>query len=174
MMKKSPLLLLVIAVFALFLSLQSVSAIDFLVSSEPITSSIINDDAQQAMFDITITNNGDKGDFEIFTFERFNISPKEFSLDKDETRTIRFGFLPTDSMKSNVGHVSVPYFFREKGSSESIENDIVIKLVSFDKAFDVTSQNVNPESDSVVLSFFNIEDFTYEDVNLVFSSPPES
>ena len=30
---------------------------------------------------------------------------------------------------------------------------------------------MNPESDSVVLSFFNIEDFTYEDVNLVFSSP---
>lgn len=170
-MGKNILFLLIFGIFTLFLSLQVVSAIDFLVSSEPITTSIINDDGSLAVFDITITNNGDSGDFEIFTFERFEITPKEFSLDKDETRTIRLSFLPINSMKKNVGHVTTPYFFREKGVSENIENEVTIKLISFKEAFDVSIENVNPESDSVVLSFFNVEDLSYQGVNLIFSSP---
>lgn len=170
-MNRSLSISLVFVIFAIFLSLQMVSAIDFLVSSEPIKTSIINDQDTPATFDITITNNNKAGDFEIFTFERFEITPKEFSLDKDETKTIRFSFLPIDSMRKNVGHVSVPYFFREKGSSDNIENELTIKLISFKEAFDVSAENVNPESDSVVLSFFNIEDISYQEVNLIFSSP---
>jgi hypothetical protein len=161
---------LILVFFMLLVSLSFVSALSLGVSSKVVVDTVINDADQPLIFDFTITNSGDSADFEIFSFERFSIKPNEFYLDSGDSVTLRVSFSPEDSMKENIGHLSVPVFFREKGSSETLEKQISVKLVDFGKIFDFKAENVNPESDSLTLTFYNVEDISHQNVKIVFSS----
>ncbi len=167
MIKKNFLLAVILITL---LNVQFASSINLLVSSEPVVPSIINDWGKPGVFNIRITNNEQTSKFEIFTYERFRINPNEFSLQKGETKTIRFEFYPIDSMVNNVGHVKVPFFMKEKNLSENQRGDIVVKLISFKDAFDVKADNINPDSNAVKISFYNKEDIKYENMNVVFAS----
>ena len=61
-----------VMVLVLISSISLISAINLLVSSEPIVSSIINDEDKPGVIDFTITNNGKIAVFELYTFERFD------------------------------------------------------------------------------------------------------
>ena len=152
-------------------SISLISAINLLVSSEPITSSIINDGDKPGVIDFTITNNGVNSVFELYTFERFDIQPTEFSLTNGETKKIRFEFLPIDSMRKNVGYIKVPYYIRQKNTSDNFKGDFVLKLVGFNNAFDINAENINPNAPTVSVSFYNIEEISYDKVEIIFTSP---
>ena len=162
---------LLVVFLAVFASIHPIYALDILASSEPVISTIINDADQPGVFDFRITNNDKTAIFELYTFERFNVQPKEFNLASGETKNIRFEFYPIDSMRNNVGYVKVPYFIREKNTSDIEKGEIVIKLVSFNSLFDVNPENINPDASSMIISFYNVEDISYDNVDISFSSP---
>lgn len=142
----------------------------FSISSEPIVNSIVNNGEEPAIFDVTLINDGEAGDFEIYTFERFKIEPNNFSLEEEEEREIRFEFYPLTTMKGNVGHTPFTISVREIDGEEVASHRISVELVNFGKLFDVKADDVTLESDSVNVYFYNIENFRYEDIKVVFSS----
>ena len=165
MIKKELVLGLVLMLFVSFSSALSLE-----VSSDAISDTIINDAGDSAVFEFSIKNNGNYGKFEIFTFERFDLEPNEFSLLAGESTNLKVKFYPRDTLKENVGSLKVPVFFREVSGSETVQKDIFIELVDFDNAFDLKAENVNPEADALTLTFYNIEDISYSNIKLLFSS----
>ncbi|MEM3074822.1 MAG: hypothetical protein QW727_02690 [Candidatus Pacearchaeota archaeon] len=157
-------------IFVIILSLNFVSAINLTINSKPIQDAIINDAGKPALYEITIHNEGPEGNFEIYTFERFRIEPNEVSLTNGETKRILVSFYPEGSMKKNVGHLRFPVYVREKGGSKVIKSEFFLKLIDFNELFDIKAENINPDSTSVIISFYNIESLEYEKINLKFSS----
>ena len=154
----------------LVISLSFVSALGLGVNSENVVDTVINDGGESAIVDFNIFNGGAGGDFEIFIFEKFVVEPSEFSLGEDKSVKLRVKFTPEGSSLEEVGSVRFPVLFREKGGSETVEEEVFIKLVNFDEAFSFKAENVNPEADSLTLTFFNLENIDYEKIDLVFSS----
>jgi len=158
-------------VFIFIINLYLISAeLNVLTSFEPIRGTIINTNEIPAVFDITITNHEAGGTFEIYTYEKFKITPSEFNLSAGQSQKIRFEFLPFDSMIKNKGHVPVPLYIKQKGGSQTYQTKIIIKLVDFSEAFDVGSENINPDSNSAQIYFYNIEDVSYDNIKATFSS----
>jgi hypothetical protein len=154
----------------LVFSLSFVSALGLGINSENVVDTVINDGGEPAVVDFNIFNGGSGGDFEIFIFEKFIVEPSEFSLGEDKSVKLRVKFTPEGSSLEEVGSVRFPVFFREKGGSDTVEEEIFIKLVDFDGAFSFKAENVNPEADSLTLTFFNLENINYDKIDLVFSS----
>ncbi len=160
---------LILFVLAVFL-ISFTSATDLEVSSQKVVGSIINEGDKPAVFDIRVENKEASKSFEIYTFERFEITPKQFSLDNGERRTIRVELVPVDSMKKNVGYRSVPVYFQAMSDSDFVREDLTIKLVDFDEAFEVKGESINPESSFLDLSVYNLEEISYEGVDIAFSA----
>jgi len=154
----------------ILISLPLISAINLDVNPIPVRDTIINDNKDPIIFEFEITNRGDSGNFEIFSFERFRIEPSDFFLAKGDSTTRIVKFFPEGSMQENVGALKVPIYFREGSGSETVQEDIFVKLVDFDDAFDLKAENINPESDSLTISFYNVEDISYGNIDVVFSS----
>ena len=167
-----------VLVFALVLLLINISAISFVsgldvfVSSEEVVGTIINDHNEPAVFKVTINNQGLSNTFELYVFEKFLIEPSEVVVAAGKTETMEIQFFPIGSMKDNIGHVTVPYYIRSKGKPDTGTQvgNVIIKLVDFEKAFEVSGENINPDSNSFKLYFYNVEDKNYEKVDVVFSS----
>lgn len=150
--------------------LSSISALSLDINSEAVVNTIINDGDKPVVFEFNILNKGASGNFEIFSFERFKIEPNEFSLGNGDSINLKVSFLPEGTMRENIGALKFPVIFKEKGSSDTFSYDLSIKLVNFDEAFDFKAENVNPSADSLTLTFYNVEDIYYDEVNLVFTS----
>ena len=159
-----------ILILAFFLFASFVSSLDLTINTAPVANTIVNDGDKPAVFDVTITNNGASGNFEIYTFEKFDVAPNNFSLDGGKTTTIRLNFFPGEPMKENVGYISTPFYIREVGGSSSQKKDIFIKLINFDDSFEVKGGDIDFESTIVKVSFYNVEDLSYDNVGVVFSS----
>ncbi len=156
--------------FLIVFLIQFSSAINLTITPQPIVDTIINNHDIPAIFEFTVTNNQDSGDFEIYIFERFEISVEEFSLSKGETETFRIEFLPIDSMRENDGHVFVPVFFRVKDSAETQEAEIDVEVISFESAFSVGAESVTLNSEFAKVNFYNLENIEYENIEVIFSS----
>src|SRR3989344_240698 len=159
------------AIFALLVfSFAFASAINLELTAVPVAPTIINDGNAPAVFDITLKNNDYADTFQIYTFERFKITPENFSLGYGETKTIRFEFMPLENIKKNVGYLSVPLYFSKIDNSEYVKTKIEIKLVDFSEIFDLSADNINLDSDKVKIYLYNVEDSTYDSIQFVFSS----
>ena len=154
----------------ILVSLPLINAINLDVNPIPIRDTIINDNKDPIIFEFEIINKGDSGNFEIFSFERFRIEPSDFFLANGDSTNRIVKFFPEGSMQENIGALKVPIYFREGSGSETIQEDIFVKLVDFDNAFDLKAENINPESDSLTITFYNVEDIPYGNIDVVFSS----
>lgn len=157
-----------VILFVIILLMQFISA--FSISSEPIVSTIINDEDKPAIFDFTITNNEFAENFEIYTFERFRIEPATFSLEKDKTETFRFEFYPIGLIRENDGHVPFIVYFKEAEGDLVGQETISLKLVSFENAFEVGGENIQLDSETVGAYFYNMENIKYDNLQVTFSS----
>jgi len=162
---------LIISIFILFvISISLSSAISLDITSETIVNKILNDADEPAKFDFTILNKEDSSEFEIFTYEKFDISPNSFSLDKGKAEKIRLEFTPIEIMKENSGFIQVPIYFREKGESETVSHQIIIELVEFKDSFSIKAENIDLDSEKINIAFYNIKNITYDKIDVVFSS----
>lgn len=166
--KKSVLIFLI----ALLFVLPSISAIYITVASKPIVNTIMNNQDKPLIYEFIITNNGVSSNFEIYTYEKFKVEPNEFNLSDGETKTIQIEFYPIGSMKDNLGYITIPYYIKDKlNPNREVYNDkIIVKLINFKEAFKIISENVNLNSNSFKIDFYNVEDATYEDMDVIFSS----
>ncbi|MFA5019908.1 MAG: hypothetical protein WC533_02305 [Candidatus Pacearchaeota archaeon] len=161
-------LLIIIALSVILIPICS--AIDLEISSSPVRDSVINNQNVPAIFKIEIKNNGNSANFEIFTFEKFEITPSKFRIEKGQTKTIDFEFLPIESMRNNKGSVIVPFFIKEETGGHTEEGRVVVRLVEVEQTFAINAESINPDSKEIIMYFYNLENITYKDVKVTFSS----
>jgi hypothetical protein len=148
-----------------------ISALNLDITPNVVRDTIINGGEESAVFEFKIFNNGVYSDFEIYTFERFNISQSEFTLSPDSSRTLEIEFIPFGSLKNGEGHVPFPVYFLNKGGSDPVEVDISIELVELENAFGIRAENITLDASTFNVNFFNRENIEYEEVEAVFRAP---
>lgn len=154
----------------LVISMSLASALDLSISSKQIVSTILNDADEPAKFDFTVSNFDRDAEFEIFTYEKFEISPDSFSLNRGESKKLRIEFLPFEVMRENSGFIPVPIYFREVSGSETVKHQIVIELVEFGRSFEIAAKNINPDAEAIEISFYNVKNISYDQLDVTFSS----
>ncbi|MEK6873330.1 MAG: hypothetical protein AABW91_00645 [Nanoarchaeota archaeon] len=157
----------VILFFAFMFLLSLVSA--FNVETETLRGTIINDNGSPGIIKFTITSVGESGTYEIYTTERFQISPKEFSIASGKTIALELEFLPIDAMKENTGYIQIPYNIRKVGTTDVQKGEVYLKLIDFNEAFVIKGDPLTPESKEVVINVYNVEDVKYENVHVKVS-----
>ena len=152
--------------------LIGVSAIDVVGSYESVNKVILNDHNKPAVFNLKITNFGAEGDFEIYTFEKFNLNISDIHLKTGETKKFVLQMYPMSPLKGNSGYLSVPIYIRDKRNplDELQLVEVVVKLVDFKNAFKINLDNVNLDSTSEKVQVYNLDDLYYNGIQFVFSS----
>ena len=125
-----------------------VSAINLEISSKQISNTVLTDLGEPSVYDLTIKNNEQTDNFQIYSLVVINITPNIFSLLSGETKTIRIYLMPQESLMSK--EESFPFVYQIKNSKNEIQRDtITISIMSLEKAIEVISENINPESNNI-------------------------
>jgi len=154
----------------LLLSMGLVSAIDLDVSAKPIQNSAIMDLDEPAVFELTIRNLGESDEFEIYSLIGIDISPESaFAIGAGETRKIQIKAMPQGPISSKKGFLTFEYKIKNSQSELQAER-LTINIIELGDALSVTSENINPESEKVVVEVKNKISYDFEDLKIKINS----
>jgi hypothetical protein len=167
---KNPIFTTIIPGILLMIFLTSfVSAINLNIVSKQVSNTVITDLNQPAIYDLTITNNEKADNFDIYSLVGIVISPNNFSIGEGETKTIRIYLTPQESLKSK--EEPFPFVYQIRNSKDEIQRDtLTISIMSLGSAVDIVPENINPQSDSIIISIKNRATYDFDKLNLRFTS----
>ncbi len=166
-MEKKVLIFLILSV----LLLQGVSAIDLEIKKEPVEGTIVTELSKNAQFNLIITNLGENDSFEVYTLVgNAELLPKSFfSIGKGETKTILLTVILAEKARKNYGDYT--FAFNIRGPNSGImEEKLTVKLARFKESFKVTTQDISLDSRESVIILENIQNYTFENVNVDITS----
>ncbi len=160
--------LLILILLALFL--PTVIAINLDVQKQnPNEVSIVGLE-NPTTFNLEITNNGKTDEFRFYNLFGFTMEPTgRFKIESNETKNIELIVYPRESF-SKKGYFVLEYFIKDTNEIKQAEK-ITIKFVELKDAFEIGSESINPESNTITLFIKNLEDYDFNEVNATFSSP---
>jgi len=158
--------------FLLLLIVSFVSALNIEANFKPDSVSIINNYDEPAVFDFYVKNNDSDVTLQFFTYERFRIEPDNFTLSKGASKNINVKFYAFDFMRNNVGYISMPVYIRNIQNPEDFYkiDKLIIKLVNLNNAFEIESENINPQSNFGKIYIQSLENINYSNINLMINS----
>lgn len=161
---------LITFLFAIFLSLNLVSAINLEVKANPVSNAVITDLNKPAIFDLTITNLGEGSYFEIFSLVGIDITPEtSFLIGPKETKTIRIQAMPQESLKSRKGMLAFEYQIRD--SRKDIQKEqLSIDISSLADAISINPDEVNINSDKININIKNRLMYDFDNVRVKLDS----
>jgi len=159
----------VLLVFALFLiqfGMLSFISADVTVKAEAVSSMAILELNRPAIYNLDITNNGDSDTFEIYTLVGLDLEPKErFSISEGETRSIVVKIYPK---------IVSPYYnfeYKIKGDKMGIQKEgLVMNAVGLKDVFNIRAEEINPDSENIIIHFENKGGQSFDMVDLSLSS----
>lgn len=160
---------LILGILLIIMLTSLVSAINLEVTSQQISNSAITDLNEPAIYDLTIKNNEQTDNFEIYSLVGINMTPSAFSLQSGETKTIRFYLMPQESLKSK--EEPFPFAYQIKNSKGEIQRDtITITIMSLGNAIDVIPENINPQSNNINIKIKNRATYDFDQIKIRLSS----
>jgi len=158
--------LLVFALFFVQLVALSLISADVIVKEEAVSSMAIAELNKPAIYNLDITNNGESDTFEIYTLVGLNMEPKEkFSISQGETKTIVVKIYP----KSIAPYYNFEY--KIKGEKMGIQKEgLVMNAVSLKDVFSIKTEEINPDSESMMIYFENKGGQSFDSLDLSLSS----
>jgi hypothetical protein len=151
------------------LIIQPVQAIDLNINTIPISNTAIRDLKEPAVFDLVIENNEDSGEFEIYSLVGVDITPDTFSINSNAIRTIRILVMPQKALLSKNGFLTFEYLIKD--SNDKIQKKtLTINIADLESSFDITFNNVNPNSETLQASIKNKVSKDFNNLELEFSS----
>jgi len=152
----------IIIIFLISINLFTVQAINLEVSSRPISNSYIIELGEPAVYELTIKNLGENDNFEIYSLVGLDITHNPISITTNQTKRIQISIIPQDSLTLN--QIS-PFAFeyKIKDSKNEIQKETLsINIVKLASAFLITSEPINPDSETILLNIKNnlIYDFS--------------
>lgn len=150
--------LVVPSLLALELEVEKLSANEVFISglNEP------------ASFDLRITNLGSSENVVFYSFFTQEISPKELRLEGKKSQDVTLKIYPSEKMKP--GYYTFDYFIRNN-YGEEVSQTLTIDIINFEDAFEIGSQDFDPESKTLNVYIHNRVNFNFENITVVFSSP---
>lgn len=165
---KKALPLLVVLCF-LVLVLPSVLAIDVKIEKISSEEVMIAEIGNPVTFELNIKNNGATDTFKLFNLLGFIMSPSEpFLIEKGQTRKIELKIFPRESLDVRDFFVFT-YFIKASDNTEQ-EEQLLMKIINLEDAFEVGTGEVDPESSSINVFIKNTVNFDFPEVDARFTS----
>lgn len=155
-------------IFAIFL-LPSLLAIDLNIEKTSSNEVVIRGINQPAIFTLNITNLEASGSFSIYNLLGFNMAPREFDLDKGETTELNLSVYPRDDLEQE-GFYTLEYYIKNKLTSDTQTETLTMKLITLNNAFEVGSEVISPETNSLEIYISNKVNFNFNEVDVNFKS----
>lgn len=163
MMKK------IFLIIAVLLLLPLASAINLNIEKRDSNETIIQGINQPATFNFKITNLGASDNFQFYNLLGFSMAPKgTVYFGQGEAKKVELMIYPKENFDYR-GLYTFKYFIRGKDSSE-ITQELTIKIIDLEDAFEIGSDEINPDSNSLEIYINNKENFNFEEVNVKFDS----
>ena len=165
-MKKTGIFLLVI-----FL-MQGVAAISLDIEKEIINDVVITEFENPAIFNLKIKNNGDGDTFRIFNLHGVTMLPEEeFFIGAGQTKEIDLIIYPRKDL--DYGRFFQKYSFNyhiQDSKENEMRDTALIRISKLRDAFEITSKDIEPESEEITITFSNNINYDFGDVSVRFSS----
>jgi len=160
----------ILILFMVFLTISFVAAVNLNVQKISSNEVMIQGLSNPAQFVINITNNGESGFFSFYTFFGSGLTPtKPIKIESKQTKLILLKIFPRLDLNRS-GFYSFNYFIQGKDKSEAKEN-LIVKIIPLKEAFEVGSQSINPESNTLNVYIKNKVNFNFSNINVTFKSP---
>lgn len=164
MIKKSIILLFSILI------IPSILAINLDVQKQNLNEVSIVGRENPITFNLSITNNGETDEFRFYNLFGFTMEPTErFKIESNEEKNIELVVYPRESF-SKKGYFVLEYYIKDTKEIKQAEQ-LTIKFVELEDAFEIGSESINPESNTITLFIKNLEDYNFGEVNATFTSP---
>lgn len=151
------------------LILPTVFAVNLNVEKQSSDEVLILGSNNPAIFDLSVTNNGATDDFLIYTFFGSSYFPTErIKINKGETKNIQLIIYPPRDM-SQIGLTWFNYAIQGDDHSE-YKDKLLVKVIELKEAFEISSEEINPESNSIKFYLKNKVNFDFQEVSVNFSS----
>jgi len=162
-MKKLVILLFIVSIIpfcsAINLDIEKVSENEVMILDIDVPTSFI----------FNITNNGAPDNFEFYTFFGLLEEPKEkIFIDSAETKQIEIKILPSYSMQAGFSKFDL---FIKDSDRDEIKEEIIIRIVNLEDAFEVGSGDLDPNTNSLEVYLKNKVNFNFDFITAEFSSP---
>jgi len=158
---------ILLTLFVLLL-LPSIFAVDLEINKTSSEEVMVLDLNIPTTFDLKIKNNGSTDFFTFYTFFGILDEPKgKVQINKGETKDIQLKILPSYTL--NPGFSTFNVFVRGSDDTETSVK-LVVKITDLQNSFIVTTDAIDPESDSINIYFENKFNFKFENMNVKFSS----
>lgn len=151
----------------LILILPSILALNINVEKENVPGVMVQGIYQPTIFNLKITNTGETATFNFMNFEGFLIEPETIRLEKGETKDVEFKIYPKEHFDYKGFYIFKYSIFNEE---KRLDDELVIKIIDFQTAFEIGAQEIDPESNSLKLYVRNKENFKFEKLNMKLSS----
>ena len=160
---------LIIGIFLITILTSLISAINLEITSEQVSNTVLTNLNQPAVYDLTIKNNEQADNFQIYSLVGIDITPTNFSLGSEETKTIRVYLMPQESLKSK--EEPFPFVYQIKNSKGEIQKDtLTISIMSLVNAIEVIPENINPESNNINIEIKNRATYDFNSIGLKLTS----
>ena len=152
------------------LVLPILSAENLIVTKQSSGETLVVGTGQPVVFDMKVKNLERSDYFEFYNLLGFNMFPKgKVYIERGETKEIRLELYPIGEIK-NRGHYTIDYYISGENSTEE-KKELSFKIIELMDLFTVNSDEINPDSDSVVIYFQNRENVNFTNAYSEFSSP---
>ncbi len=152
-----------------FVLIQGIFAIDLSIEKKTPSSAIIPGFNQPAYFDVTVRNNGASDNFRFYNLLGFSMAPKgTVFIGQGQSKKVQVMVYPRDNLGSK-GFYTFQYFIKGSGN-ESVKDTLTLDILELGEAFEVGTQEINPETSSLEVYIKNKEHFDFQNMDAKFSS----
>jgi len=153
----------------LLLILPAGLAIDLEVETKSSDQVMIKGLNTPAIFDVEITNLGTTDFFNFYTFFGSGMEPKEkIKINSGETKQIEIKIYPRNDL-NQLGFYAFNYLIKASDDSEQTQQ-LLVNIVELKDAFEVGSNEIVPQSNSIKIYLKNKENFEFQKISAKFSS----
>ena len=162
--------LIFLAVLLVFIqAISSASALNIEVEKSAVSTVVVAEVNQPAVFNFKIKNLGDTDSFEIYSLVGIDFSPRgTFQILRTEVKELEVKVYPDERVRSKEGVFN--FVYNIKGSTGIFEDRISVSIVKMKNLFEIYSDDMIVDSDSASAYITNKENTTLNDVNVRLSS----
>ncbi|MBT4135255.1 hypothetical protein HOD75_00360 [archaeon] len=145
------------------------TAINLNIETEKVSETVILDLEKPAILDLTIKNNGETGEFEIYTIVGIDITPDKFELERDEIKKITLNLFPREALNSRAENLKFEYRIRDS-SGDIQKQEAIIDILNLEDAILIETENLNPKSEQLKLIIKNTINNEFNNLKLISTS----
>jgi len=141
-----------------------ISAIDLEIEKNPIRDVYIKEANQPAVIQLSIKNNGNGDNFEIYSLVDVKLQPTgTFYIQQGGTKIVDVEIYPGEKIKKMEDYYN--FVYKIKSQSYGIQEDtMLIKIVSLENLFDIEPEPVIPDEEYTSVVLHNRENISIDNV----------